>query len=86
MLQLEGRWLTPPLSSGCLPGVMRQRALERSGVEEAPLPLALLRGAASTAAALLINSLGCRPIHRCDGIDLQPLTATQAEAFWRRLL
>jgi hypothetical protein len=33
----DGRWLTPPLSSGCLPGVMRGRALELGLAEEAEL-------------------------------------------------
>ena len=33
----NGRWLTPPLSSGCLPGVMRGRALRLGVAEEAEL-------------------------------------------------
>ena len=33
----KGRWLTPPLSSGCLPGVMRGRALRLGVAEEAEL-------------------------------------------------
>jgi branched-subunit amino acid aminotransferase/4-amino-4-deoxychorismate lyase len=28
LVHREGRWITPPLSSGCLPGVMRARALQ----------------------------------------------------------
>ena len=37
LVRCAGRWLTPPLSSGCLPGVMRGRALELGLAEEAPL-------------------------------------------------
>lgn len=37
LVRSGGRWLTPPLSSGCLPGVMRGRALELGMAEEAEL-------------------------------------------------
>ena len=84
LVQRQGRWLTPPLSSGCLPGVMRGRLLELGLVEEAPLE-------ASPAAGerwLLINSLGCRPLLRLDGHPLEawPEAETEAERLWRRLL
>ena len=88
-------WSTPPLGSGCLPGVMRARALElglarEAGIEEADLT----RGGG----ALLLNSLGCRPINRLAGRALpwQPdgpsspdrsaTLAQDAERLWRRLL
>jgi branched-subunit amino acid aminotransferase/4-amino-4-deoxychorismate lyase len=96
LVQVQGRWLTPPLASGCLPGVMRGRALALRVVEEAPLPPAWLEGAATEPAlsggegtggpALLLNSLGCRPIRSCDGHPLQALTPADAERFWRALL
>jgi 4-amino-4-deoxychorismate lyase len=84
LVQRQGRWLTPPLSSGCLPGVMRGRLLELGLVEEAPLE-------ASPAAGerwLLINSLGCRPLLRLDGHPLEawPEAETEAERLWRKLL
>jgi branched-subunit amino acid aminotransferase/4-amino-4-deoxychorismate lyase len=95
----DGRWLTPPLDSGCLPGVMRQRALERGLVAEAPIAEQDLRNGE---AAWLINSLGCRPISHLgdtplgdrslgDGLSpshpetLSPETASP-ETFWRQLL
>lgn len=65
-----GGWLTPPLSSGCLPGVMRARALALGLAREAPLALADL---ADCRGALLLNSLGCRPLQRLSG---QPGEAT----------
>ncbi len=36
-LRLDGKWLTPPLRSGCLPGTVRRRRLERGEVEERDL-------------------------------------------------
>lgn len=84
LLHLGERWLTPPLASGCLPGVMRGRLLAAGLAEEMPLPLELLAG--EGAAALLINSLGCRPIQACDGRPLAALDPAQAETLWRSLL
>ena len=86
LLRVDGRWLTPPLASGCLPGVMRQRALADGLVEEAPLPPQRLRAGNSAGPALLLNSLGCRPIRSCDGHPLQVMTPEDAERFWRALL
>ena len=83
LIRREGTWLTPSLSSGCLPGVMRGRALRLGMAEEQrlePQELAHCEG------ALLINSLGCRPIQRCDGRPLPPLTAAVAAGLWRALL
>lgn len=78
----DGGWLTPPLGSGCLPGVMRQRALERGLVAEAPVgEQDLLSGEG----AWLINSLSCRPISH---LGVAPLARHrwQPESFWRQLL
>ena len=86
LLQRQGRWLTPPLASGCLPGVMRQRALELGVAQEASLPPALLSGQADAGPALLLNSLGCRPLQACGGRRLQALHPQEAERFWRALL
>ena len=87
LLCVDGRWLTPPLASGCLPGVMRARALELGLVIEAeqPIEAAWLRDGTATA-ALLLNSLGCRPIATCDGVALGGCRPDQAEALWRALL
>jgi branched-subunit amino acid aminotransferase/4-amino-4-deoxychorismate lyase len=82
-----GSWITPPLSSGCLPGVMRQRGLDRGLITEAPVNEQDL---ASCEAAWLINSLGCRPISHLDGAPLPgegvSRSSIDAEAFWRQLL
>ena len=76
-------WLTPPLSCGALPGVMRGRALALGLAREQTLAPADL---AAAEAALLINSLGCRPIRRFEDTDLPGLSAQRAEAFWRTLI
>ncbi|MCT0214570.1 MULTISPECIES: aminotransferase class IV [unclassified Synechococcus] len=73
-----GTWLTPPLSTGCLPGVMRGRALELGLAVEAPLQPDQL------GAALLINSLGCRPVLSLAGRSLP--VGPYPERFWRSLL
>ncbi len=79
----QGRWTTPPLASGCLPGVMRGRALRLDRADEAPLEPSDLE---TCEGAMLINSLGCRPIHRCDATALAQVPSDQAEQLWRELL
>jgi len=83
LVRRQGRWTTPPLASGCLPGVMRGRALRLGRACERPLDPSALEDCEG---AVLINSLGCRPIHRCDGYTLPPIPSDQAEQLWRGLL
>jgi branched-subunit amino acid aminotransferase/4-amino-4-deoxychorismate lyase len=83
-----GSWITPPLSSGCLPGVMRQRGLDRGLFTEAPVNEDDLQ---NSAGAFLLNSLGCRPISH---LGARPIASPapsgcgsqEAERFWRQLL
>ena len=109
LLLIDGTWLTPPLASGCLPGVMRGRALELGLAREATLDPGLLLQPindsindptndptkTSVSAALLLNSLGCRPIRAVNGQAVgaagQPAgdpgwASALAESFWRSLL
>ena len=37
LFQIEGAWVTPPLSAGVLPGVMREIAIERGLAKESPI-------------------------------------------------
>jgi 4-amino-4-deoxychorismate lyase len=79
LVRRQGQWLTPPLASGCLPGVMRQQALDLGLAQEAPL-------AAEPEPDdhwLLINSLSCRPIAALDGQPLAPWE--DPEGFWTQL-
>ena len=96
----NGRWLTPPLSSGCLPGVMRARALALELAEEAELRWDGERLQAKPPAAeisdggglmiegpwLLLNSLGCRPISSINHRRLPQMSEAEAERFWQQLL
>ncbi len=55
----DGRWLTPPLESGCLPGVGRQALLDSGAVTEGTIPVELLERAD---AIEVVNALrGRRP-------------------------
>ncbi|MFN5119508.1 MAG: aminotransferase class IV [Cyanobacteriota bacterium] len=79
---VQGRWLTPPDTSGCLPGVMRQRALAGGRAIEASISPDTLAGSEGV---LLINSLSCRPIHRVDDLPLPRIPAAAAAELWRQL-
>ena len=80
LVHRQGQWLTPPLSSGCLPGVMRQQLLERGIASELSIDPTPEPGDAW----LLINSLDCRVVSAVDGKALSP--ALEAEQLWSSLL
>ena len=82
LVHRHGTWLTPPVSSGCLSGVMRGACLANGLAQESDLDADLQRGDQ----ALLINSLSCRPIHSVDGIELSPIEETTARQIWTQLL
>jgi branched-subunit amino acid aminotransferase/4-amino-4-deoxychorismate lyase len=80
---MEGAWLTPPLSSGCLPGVMRARALAQGWLRERALPP---REWERWEGALLINSLGARVVVECEEQRLGGVGTLGAEELWRGLI
>ena len=80
LVKREGAWITPPLSSGCLPGVMRAKALQQGLVTETRIGPALR----ADDQALLINSLGCRSLKQVDGMELHP--SAEAKQLWQQLL
>ena len=80
LVKREGHWVTPPLSSGCLPGVMRAKALQQKLVTETTIGPALR----ANDQALLINSLGCRSLKQVDGMELHP--SAEAKLLWQQLL
>jgi para-aminobenzoate synthetase/4-amino-4-deoxychorismate lyase len=49
VVQIDGTWWTPPVSSGCLPGTYRAELLELGEIEERPITVEELRGATSIA-------------------------------------
>jgi branched-subunit amino acid aminotransferase/4-amino-4-deoxychorismate lyase len=84
LVRRDGRWHTPPLASGCLPGVMRGRALALGVAEEACVDR---RDLETCEGAVLLNSLGCRPVAVVGSRQLAGiLSPPAAETFWRRLI
>ena len=80
LVQRHGQWLTPALTSGCLPGVMRAQLLKRGLAQEASIHAQPEPGDCW----LLINSLDCRVV---SAVDRHALTiSTQAEELWGALL
>ena len=57
IVRLDGNWVTPPVASGCLPGVMRRALLEAGDICEAPVLVSDLARAEGLA---LINSVRLR--------------------------
>jgi branched-chain amino acid aminotransferase len=74
-----GRLLTPPVTDGALPGILRALLIERAGVGEATLTPDRLRAAD---AILLGNALGLRPVADLDGAPLEPRPDLAAD-LWR---
>ena len=56
---IDGQWLTPPVSDGCLPGIGRQVALERGLLAEASITIEQLRAASKL--AVISSAMGWRP-------------------------
>lgn len=82
-LEIDGRLVTPPLSSGCLAGVTRELVLELVEVEERDVPVAAL---SSTREAFVTSTTrDVLAVAHVDGVALPrapgPLTRAAAEAF-----
>lgn len=83
---LDGRLLTPPLSSGCLAGITRELVVEWTGAQEEDLPYEALGEAAEV---FLTSSLrDVQPVDRVDGRELPdapgPVTAKVMRVFAER--
>jgi branched-chain amino acid aminotransferase len=78
---VEGRLVTPPLSSGCLAGVTRALAIEHCGIDEGALPYELLGEA--TEACLLGTTRDVQPITAIDGrpLEVGEITRAAKQAF-----
>ncbi len=63
-VKLDGRWWTPPLDAGLLPGVGRELALEAGDTEERPITVAELREADEI--ALVSDNRGWRRVQLVD--------------------
>ena len=73
-------WLTPRLTSGCLPGIMRQQGINQGLLKETEIAAEIK----PEDQWLLINSLSCKPIIQINQQSLKPLP--DPEALWRSLL
>jgi para-aminobenzoate synthetase/4-amino-4-deoxychorismate lyase len=58
-VELDGAWVTPPISSGLLPGTYRAMLLREGGLEERPVTVDELKRA--TGIALVSSARGWRP-------------------------
>ncbi|MEU3524942.1 aminodeoxychorismate lyase [Streptomyces sp. NPDC038707] len=83
---LDGEIHTPPVASGCLPGITRALVVEWTGARETDLPLDVLQRADEV---FLTSSLrDVQPLHRVDGRELPgsrgPVTAAAMRVFDER--
>ncbi|MEU3416528.1 aminodeoxychorismate lyase [Streptomyces sp. NPDC006658] len=83
---LDGEIHTPPVASGCLPGITRALVLEWTGARETDLPLDVLQRADEV---FLTSSLrDVQALHRIDGRELPgtrgPVTAEAMRVFDER--
>jgi len=75
---IEGRWVTPPITAGVLPGVMRAVAIERCDIEVAPIHIS---DVARCDAALLLNSLKlARPVSHIGEYQLKAMPEAHEKA------
>lgn len=77
-LLIEGKWQTPPISAGVLPGVMRAISIERADVCVAPIHISDI---SRCEAALLLNSLKiARPVSHIGDYQLPALAQSLDKA------
>ncbi|WP_435971072.1 aminotransferase class IV [Streptomyces sp. Qhu_M48] len=67
---VDGRILTPPVSSGCLAGITRALAVRWTGAQEADLPLDVLESAEEIFLTSTLRDV--QAVHRVDGRELSP--------------
>ncbi|MFF0557391.1 aminotransferase class IV [Streptomyces sp. NPDC020472] len=83
---VDGRILTPPVSSGCLAGITRALAVQWTGAEEADLPLEVLESADEIFLTSTLRDV--QAVHRVDGRELAgapgPVTAKAMRVFDER--
>ncbi|MET9955955.1 aminodeoxychorismate lyase [Streptomyces sp. NPDC006339] len=83
---LDGRILTPPVSSGCLAGITRALAVQWTGAEETDLPLEVLESADEIFLTSTLRDV--QAVHRVDGRELAgapgPVTAKAMRIFDER--
>ncbi len=77
LVNLDGDWITPPISDGVLPGIMRALVIEYCGVSVKSIDVADLQRVQS---AFLLSSLRiAQPVASIDGRLLEPSPEFGAE-------
>jgi branched-chain amino acid aminotransferase len=81
---IEGRVVTPPLSSGCLAGVTRGLVLDWFDVEQRDLPMEVLQAADEVFLTSCTRDI--HPVHAVDERRLRrwPVTAAMRQEFLTR--
>ncbi len=80
IIKRKDRWLTPRITSGCLPGIMRKQGLESGLLEEAKINAI----PEINDQWLLINSLSCHSITQIGRFKLSEFT--RSKELWHNLL
>ncbi len=73
LVNRNGEWITPPLTSGCLPGIMREQGLKAGIIKEASIK----PDPQKNDQWLLINSLSCKPIKSLNNKTLKEFLSPQ---------
>jgi len=79
IIKRNNEWITPPLSTGCLPGIMRGQGLKNGIIKEAKIEIE----PHINDQWLLINSLSCHPIKELNNKHLNIFKS--AKSFWLEL-
>tara|TARA_Y100001968_G_C19374241_1_gene726727 strand:- start:411 stop:1235 length:825 start_codon:yes stop_codon:yes gene_type:complete len=80
LVNRSNEWFTPPLKSGCLPGIMRQRGIEIGLIKEKDIDIK----PEIKDKWVLINSLSCKPIKLLNRAHLDVYSG--AKDLWLSLL
>jgi branched-chain amino acid aminotransferase len=77
IVKINGRWVTPPISDGILPGIMRELVIENCGVDVASISLSRID---EVEAAILLGSLRIsQPVASIEGRELEASQAFSDE-------
>ena len=77
LMKIDERWVTPPISDGILPGIMRELVIEHCGVDVESIPISRID---EVCAAILLSSLRIsQPVASINGRELESSQAFSDE-------
>ena len=77
LMKIDERWVTPPISDGILPGIMRELVIEHCAVAVESVPISKID---EVRAAILLSSLRIsQPVASIEGRDLEASQAFSDE-------